>query len=117
LASAKAVVANGGLSLIGEALYLGKPIFSVPVRNQYEQILNARYLEILGYGLEAPKVDSQLLRLFLEEHGRYASRVAKHKQRGNEELHESVDRVMKRFEKKAKKRRRALATACYFATA
>lgn len=109
LASSKAVVANGGLSLIGEALYLGKPIFSVPVRNQFEQILNARYLEILGYGLEAPKIDPQLLRLFLDEHHRYASRVAKHKQRGNDELHDAVDRVMKRFEKKAKKRRRAMA--------
>ena len=30
LATARAVVCNGGLSLIGEALYLGKPIFSVP---------------------------------------------------------------------------------------
>ena len=112
LAASKAVVANGGLSLIGEALYLGKPIFSVPVRNQFEQVLNARYLEILGYGLEAPKIDGQLLRLFLNEHSRYASRVAKHKQHGNDELFAAVDRVMKRFEKKAKKRRRsALATA------
>src|SRR5580704_10677329 len=45
LAGARAVVSNGGLSLIGEAVFLGKPVFSVPVRNQYEQILNARYLE------------------------------------------------------------------------
>ncbi len=50
LATARAVVCNGGLSLIGEAVYLGKPIFSVPVRNQYEQVLNARYLEELGLG-------------------------------------------------------------------
>lgn len=111
LASAKAVVTNGGLSLIGEALYLGKPIFSVPVRNQFEQVLNARYLEILGYGLEAPKIDAQLLRLFLDEHHRYAGRVAKHRQHGNDELFEAVERVMKRFEKKAKKRRRAIAAA------
>lgn len=112
LASAKAVVTNGGLSLIGEALYLGKPIFSVPVKNQFEQVLNARYLEILGYGLEALKIDSQLLRLFLMEHPRYASRVAKHKQKANDELYEAVDKQLKRFAKKAKKRsRKAIATA------
>lgn len=109
LAASRAVVANGGLSLIGEALYLGKPIFSVPVRNQFEQVLNARYLEILGYGLEAPKIDSQLLRLFLEEQPRYAARVARHKQRGNDELYDAVDRVMRRFDKKTRKRRKAQA--------
>lgn len=106
LAASRAVVANGGLSLIGEALYLGKPIFSIPVKNQFEQVLNARYLEILGYGLEGLKIDAQLLRLFLSEQPSYAARVAKHKQKGNEVLYELVDRQMKRFAKKMKKRKR-----------
>jgi len=106
LASARAVVTNGGLSLIGEALYLGKPVFSVPVKNQFEQVLNARYLEILGYGLEGLKIDAQLLRLFLNEQPRYAARVLRHRQKGNELLYEAVDRQMKRFAKKLKKRRR-----------
>jgi uncharacterized protein (TIGR00661 family) len=105
LASARAVVSNGGLSLIGEALYLGKPIFSVPVRNQYEQILNARYLEHLGYGLEAPRVDADLLRLFLRETPKYAANVAKHEQEGNRRLYKIVDRVLDRFERSAKKPR------------
>ncbi len=91
LASSQAVVCNGGLSLIGEALYLGKPIFSVPVRNQFEQVMNARYLEELGYGLGADSIDPQLLRLFLRERDKYASRVAKHKQKGNARLFAVVD--------------------------
>jgi uncharacterized protein (TIGR00661 family) len=103
LASARAVVCNGGLSLIGEAIYLGKPIFSVPVRNQYEQVLNARYLEQLGYGLEAPKIDGELLRLFLAETPKYASRLAKHKQDGNRELFTLVDRLLERFGHKKKR--------------
>ena len=111
LASARAVVCNGGLSLIGEALYLGKPILSVPVGNQYEQVLNARYLEHLGYGLEAPRVDADLLRLFLGEAPKYAARVAKHKQNGNGELFEVVDEVLARFERKKKKSREATAKA------
>ncbi len=77
---------TAGLSLIGEALYLGKPIFSVPVRNQYEQMLNARYLEQLGYGLGRRAIEADLLRLFLREAPKYAARVAKHKQDGNREL-------------------------------
>jgi len=103
LAAARAVVCNGGLSLIGEAIYLGKPIFSVPVRNQYEQVLNARYLEQLGYGLEAPQIEADLLRLFLTESPKYASRLAKHKQDGNRDLFTLVDRLLERFAHKKKR--------------
>jgi uncharacterized protein (TIGR00661 family) len=105
LASARAVVANGGLSLIGEAVFLGKPIFSVPVRNQYEQVLNARYLEELGYGLGADKIEADLLRLFLDEAPKYAARVARHKQDGNRELFDAVDGFLARFARRAKKTR------------
>jgi uncharacterized protein (TIGR00661 family) len=103
LASARAVVSNGGLSLIGEALYLGKPVFSVPVRNQFEQVLNARYLEHLGYGLEASRIDADLLRLFLSEAPKYAACVAKHEQVGNRRLYKIVDRVLDRFARKSQK--------------
>ncbi|MGO9835386.1 MAG: MJ1255/VC2487 family glycosyltransferase [Polyangiaceae bacterium] len=104
LASARAVVSNGGLSLIGEAIYLGKPVFSVPVGNQYEQILNARYLEELGYGLAAERIEADLLRLFLAEGPKYAARVARHRQDGNKELLQVVDHLLERFARKAKRR-------------
>jgi uncharacterized protein (TIGR00661 family) len=100
LVTAQAVVCNGGLSLIGEALYLGKPIFSVPVRNQFEQVMNARYLEELGYGLAVDAIEPEILRLFLRERERYAARVAKHKQRGNDRLFEVVDGVVKKMKKR-----------------
>ncbi len=103
LATSNAVVCNGGLSLIGEALYLGKPIFSVPVGNQFEQVMNARYLEELGYGLGSDSLDPQLLRLFLRERDKYASRVAKHKQKGNERLFDVVDSLVKKIAKRARK--------------
>jgi uncharacterized protein (TIGR00661 family) len=105
LATARAVVSNGGLSLIGEALFLGKPILSVPVGNQYEQILNARYLEHLGYGLEAPRIDADLLRLFLAESPKYANRVTKHRQDGNGALFDVVDDVVDRFARRNKRAR------------
>jgi uncharacterized protein (TIGR00661 family) len=103
LATARAVVTNGGLTLIGEAVYLGKPIFSVPVGNQYEQVLNARYLEELGYGLTADRVESELLRMFLREAPKFAARVSKHRKDGNRELLDVVDRVLDRFGRKAKR--------------
>lgn len=50
LASAKAVITGGGFSLISEALYLKKPILSVPLRDHFEQITNGYYLRELRYG-------------------------------------------------------------------
>jgi uncharacterized protein (TIGR00661 family) len=105
LASAKAVVCNGGLSLIGEAVFLGKPIYSVPVRHQFEQLMNARYVEALGYGLSADTVDADVLRLFLRETDRYAARVSRHTQDGNTLLFETIAALMHRLERKARKRK------------
>jgi uncharacterized protein (TIGR00661 family) len=44
------VIANSGFSLICEALYLGKPYLAIPVRHQFEQVLNAYYVDKMGYG-------------------------------------------------------------------
>jgi uncharacterized protein (TIGR00661 family) len=106
LASARAVVANGGLSLIGEAVFLGKPIYSVPVQHQFEQVMNARYLEEMGYGLGADSIDPELLRLFLAENTKYAARVARHTQDGNAELYKALGKVLRGFAKHSKHRQK-----------
>jgi len=36
---------------MSEALFFNKPIYSIPIQNQFEQMLNGYYLERLGYGL------------------------------------------------------------------
>ena len=45
LRTARGVVTGGGFSLLSEAVYLGKPVLSIPLRGQFEQLMNARYLE------------------------------------------------------------------------
>ena len=57
LASARGVIAGGGFTLMGEAVYLHKPMLSVPVKGQFEQVLNGRYLQKLGYGHYAETLD------------------------------------------------------------
>ena len=99
LASAKAVVANGGLSLIGEALYLGKPIYTVPVRHQFEQVMNAKYITQLGYGMSSPEFDGDVLSAFLQDAPHFARRVRSHyKQDGNAQLYAIVDKVLAEFD-------------------
>ena len=50
LRTARCVIAGGGYSLMGEAVHLHVPMLSIPIAGQYEQELNARYLQQLGYG-------------------------------------------------------------------
>jgi uncharacterized protein (TIGR00661 family) len=67
LASAKAVICNGGYTLMSEALFLGKPVLSVPLRRHGEQQLNASYLEALGLGRRARRPDTATYRAFLDD--------------------------------------------------
>ena len=64
LASAKAVIANGGFSLLCEAIFLRKPVLSIPVTGQCEQVINAHYLEKRGYGMMAHQATSAVLKRF-----------------------------------------------------
>lgn len=56
---------------MSEAVHLGKPVFSVPIEGQFEQVLNALYLEHLGYGMHAAsgelKTDAARFRARIEE--------------------------------------------------
>lgn len=106
LASSRAVITNGGLSLLHEAIYLGKPIFSVPVRHQFEQEMNARYLEKLGYGLSAPQVQPDTLEWFLQQESRYAAALSAHNQNGNQVLFQTIDSLLGRLVRHKESRKR-----------
>jgi uncharacterized protein (TIGR00661 family) len=51
LASCSYVVCGGGHTMISEALHYGKPVLSFPIKNAFEQFVNALYLQRLGYGM------------------------------------------------------------------
>lgn len=65
LANAKAVIANGGFTLISEALYLRKPLLVIPIRKHFEQILNAWYIQEHKYGEFYEDLDEKSLSHFL----------------------------------------------------
>lgn len=92
LASARAVIAGGGFTLMGEAVYLHKPMLAVPIGAQFEQVLNARYLELEGYGQYASDLDDPAtVRSFLERLPRFEEALGAYAQDGNRELLETVD--------------------------
>jgi uncharacterized protein (TIGR00661 family) len=101
LAAAKGVVSNGGLSLLNESISLRKPVFSVPVRNQYEQILNAWYVRALKFGAFAQTVNAPELRAFVQRVPEYASALAGFSHDGNAKLFATVEKVLEDFEGRA----------------
>ncbi len=95
LAHARAVVCDGGLSVLGEAIYLKKPVYSVPLHHQFEQVMNSRYLAELGYGATASTLEPEGLRAFLADIGGYVSRLARYNQDGNRLLYSAIDRWLR----------------------
>jgi uncharacterized protein (TIGR00661 family) len=97
LASARGVIASGGFTLMGEAVYLRKPMLAVPLGAQFEQIMNARYLEYLGYGKFAIDLeDAAPIHRFLEAIPRCRQKLEGYSQQGNDDLLGAVDEHLDR---------------------
>ena len=95
LASARGVIAGGGFTLMGEAVYLRKPMLAVPIRHQFEQVLNARYLEKEGYGKAADSLDDPAtIRNFVDAIPQCEDKLAGYEQDGNRLILEAVDLLL-----------------------
>ncbi len=93
LASCAYVVCGGGHTLISEALHLGKPVLSIPVRGAFEQFLNAHYLERLGYGMRADLAtfSPRILREFEAQLDGYRGRIGRGAFCGNDAVFAAFD--------------------------
>jgi uncharacterized protein (TIGR00661 family) len=83
LATCKAVVTNGGFSLISEAVYLQRPVCSFPLGNQFEQFVNGAQIERLGYGRRFTTFSPDAIKAFLYDLDRYATNLSTYQQNGN----------------------------------
>jgi len=86
IASAKAVVVNGGFTVISEALFLKKPIFSLPIRHQFEQVFNARCVERMGVGVSHKMFCEEDLRQFLLNLNSYQENLQKYDAGNQDEI-------------------------------
>lgn len=91
LRTARAVVAGGGFTLMSECVYLHKPMLSLPVEGQFEQVLNALYLQQLGYGMHAKALDGPTLGAFLERVPDCQRALQGYSQDGNRKMLEALD--------------------------
>ena len=96
LASAKAVICNGGFTFISEAISLKKPIYSVPAIGNFEQTLNGYYVERLGYGEYHEVMNAVRVKNFLNRLPRYQKKLAKVKKTNNDGI---IKELIYRIEK------------------
>jgi uncharacterized protein (TIGR00661 family) len=91
LASCKAAITNGGFSMISEAIYLKKPVFSIPIRNHFEQICNALHLEREGYGKFAEEFSYNSFNEFINNLYFYKEKLLNYSQDGNKVSLSTID--------------------------
>jgi uncharacterized protein (TIGR00661 family) len=97
LASARGVVAGGGFTLMGEAVFLHKPMLAIPLERQFEQVMNSRYLEREGFGRWTRKLDDpQILKDFLRDIPSCEAKLDAYHQDGNQEVFRAVDELLDR---------------------
>ena len=95
LNSCKAVITNGGFMLISEALYLKKPILSIPVKKHFEQTLNAIYLERLGYGMFGKETSKEIINKFIKKIPLYRNKLKNYKKYDNKEAIRKISDAIK----------------------
>ena len=96
LRTARGVVASGGFTLMGEAVYLHRPMLCEPVAKQFEQVLNTKYLEASGYGLHADEFTQEKLGQFIERIPEFEKNLAGYSQDGNNDLLAKLEEVLQR---------------------
>ena len=99
LASAKAVICNGGFTFISEAIHLKKPIYSVPAIGNFEQTLNGFYVQKLGYGEYHEVMSAKRVSNFLKRLPKYQQKLEKVKKTNNDGI---VRELIYRIEKYSK---------------
>ena len=96
LRTARAVVAGGGFSLMSEAVSLRIPMLAVPIEHQYEQELNARYLQHLNYGRWSRKLTTTVIDDFMTQTDACTDALQGYQPQDNRRLLACLDEIIRR---------------------
>ncbi len=94
LASAKAVIATAGFTLISEALRLGKPYLAMPMKGHFEQELNGFQLAREGYGKNVDELSGEAIGDFLYRLPDYRGRLEDYRPGDNREIKAKLDELL-----------------------
>jgi uncharacterized protein (TIGR00661 family) len=92
----RACISNGGFSLVSEAVAMHKPVLSIPIKGQFEQILNALYIERLGYGEFHEEANEKNILHFIKNCDKCYENVKKYNYKGNSEIIDKIEEIIKK---------------------
>lgn len=97
LINCKALVTTAGNQLVGEALYLKKPVLAMPEAKNHEQYINAFYLaqSKAGEWCELHKLTPERLKKFLDKLDHYRSEIDADKMNGNDIVSKTIEKYIK----------------------
>jgi uncharacterized protein (TIGR00661 family) len=95
--TAKAIIVNGGFTMISEAIYLKKPIYSTPAHKNFEQILNGFYVEKLGFGEYHDELKVEEIKAFLNNLDVYQANLDKVEPWDNSAILEDLDLSIEKY--------------------
>ena len=87
---------------MSEAIYLGKPIYTIPVKKQFEQLVNAIYMKKLGYGVFHEQITKESFEEFLSNLDFYSNALSSFKHDHNEKILLDLDKTISKYCKRYK---------------
>lgn len=97
LGKSDAVISNGGFTLLSESIYLKKPIYTIPATGNFEQSLNAFYVDELGYGEMHNDITEEKIESFLKNRDKYLKNLEKYENSGNHELLKELEDAIETY--------------------
>ncbi len=95
LKNSHSVICYGGFSLISEALYLKKPVLTLPIKDHYEQLLNADFVRSSKFGISSIELSFKVLNSFLIKSETFRKNLLSYGGVGNKELFKELDALLK----------------------
>ncbi len=90
----KACIANGGFSFVSESVSLHKPIMCVPIKGQFEQIINALHIKRLGYGEHHDKLSVDKIIKFIKNLDKYYENLKTFKKENNSKIIKKINEII-----------------------
>ncbi len=96
LATSRALISTAGNQLIGEALYLEKPVLAMPEYGNHEQRINGYFLSDAGAGMTVgmDQISPLYTRYFMEQCETYRSRIDRQEVHGNRTAIEIINQYL-----------------------
>ena len=77
LAACRGVISTAGHTLLSEAMYLNKPVYAIPLKNLYEQQINAKVIGDNQFGMSSEELSAEKLTTFIANLAFYSDNIGK----------------------------------------